>query len=437
MRTPPFFAWVSIPIFATALALGACDVGDVGDAGGGLGSGSGGLPDPGCAGPLGAPRDPSTLTACCTDSVGGAHCLPDDVIPSQLKGFLSECPNGAGACVPDPFIETGGVYTPKSCMSLEGAAGVCLSGCIPQVAQYLTLLPQDVCADDERCAPCTNPLDNTNTGACQISFSCDGGGGGGPSGGGGGPGPATCPHQGPPVIDPSTLTSCGADAHCLPDALVPPAMASKLAACPDNTSMCVPDVFIAAGGNYIPATCHSVAGAEGRCLSKVLPDVQAKATLLPQDTCGANELCAPCYDPLSGADTGACHLSCDPGPGAGPTKLPTCCTGRGTCVPASAAGSQASQLGQDSCPTATAGMDQLVCAPDVFLMPGYTPPSCDTGLLGVLFGAQFKPGVCLPDCIPAVQNFLIGKGSCQTDGDKCAPCLNPLTGQPTGACPAT
>jgi hypothetical protein len=433
MRRSLWFAVVSIPIFVFAAA--ACDVGDVGANGNGLGSGSGGLPDPGCDGPLGAPRDPSTLPACCTDTVGHAHCLPSAVIPSQLEGFVAACDSG-GSCVPDVFIETGGVYTPKACMSLSGAAGVCLSGCIPQVAQYLTLLPQDVCADDERCAPCTNPLDGTNTGACQISFTCDGGNAGG-DGGGGGPGPATCPHQGPPVIDPSTLTSCGADAHCLQDALVPPAMAAKLAACPDGQSMCVPDVFIAAGGNYVPATCKSVAGAEGRCLSKVLPDVQAKATLLPQDTCTANELCAPCYDPLSGADTGACHLSCDAGPGAGPTKLPTCCTGRGTCVPSAAAGDKASQLGQDSCPDATAGQDPLVCAPNVFLMPGYVPPSCDTGLLGALLGDKFKAGVCLPDCIPAVSNFLIGKGSCQTDGDKCAPCLNPLTGQPSGACPST
>ncbi|HTJ41783.1 MAG TPA: hypothetical protein VL463_06785 [Kofleriaceae bacterium] len=419
---------LALPIF---LFAGGCDVGDIGADGNGLGSGKG-LPDPGCDGPLGKPRDPSALPACCTDSVGGAHCLPSDVIPSQLKGFLAECPSG-GACVPDPFIETGGVYTPKACKSLSNADGVCLSGCIPQVAQYLTLLPQDVCADDERCAPCVNPLDGTTTGACQISFACGQDPNGG-DGGGGGPGPATCPHSGPPVIDPSTLTSCGADAHCLADALVPPAMAAKLAACPDNVSKCVPDVFIAAGGNYIPATCHSVAGAEGRCLSKVLPDVQAKATLLPKDTCTDNELCAPCYDPLSGMDTGACHLSCDPGPGAGPTKLPTCCDGRGTCVPSSAAGDKASQLGQDSCPDAMGGADQLICAPDVFLMPGYKPPACDTGLLGVLLGDKFKPGVCLPDCIPAVSNFLIGRGDCADKGDKCAPCLNPLTGEPSGAC---
>ncbi len=427
---------LAIPIFVCALLglLSACDVGDVGADGSGLGSG-GGLPDPGCTGPLGAPRDPSTLTACCTDSVGGAHCLPDDVIPSQLKGFIAECSGGAGACVPDPFIKTGGVYTPKACTSLSGADGVCLSGCIPQVAQYLDLLPQDVCAADERCAPCTNPLDGTDTGACKISFTCDGGDAGGSGDGGGGPGPATCPHDGPPVIDPSTLPACSAGAHCLADALVPPAMAAKLAACPDNASRCVPDEFIAAGGNYIPPTCHSVAGAEGRCLSTALPDVQKQATLIPQDTCAADHLCAPCYDPLGGTDTGACRLSCDPGPGAGPTKLPTCCSGRGTCVPTAAAGDKASQLGQDSCPTAASAGDQLVCAPDVFLMPGYTPPSCDTGLLGVLLGSKYAPGVCLPDCIPAVSSFLIGKGDCATDGDKCAPCLSPLTGAPSGACP--
>jgi hypothetical protein len=80
------------------------------------------------------------------------------------------------------------------------------------------------------------------------------------------------------------------------------------------------------------------------------------------------------------------------------------------------------------------GADQLICAPDVFLMPGYKPPACDTGLLGVLLGDKFKPGVCLPDCIPAVSNFLIGRGDCADKGDKCAPCLNPLTGEPSGAC---
>jgi hypothetical protein len=419
---------LALPIFVIAAVLAAgCTVGEVD----GTTSGGTGLPQPDCTGPLGAPRDPATLPTCCTDSVGGAHCLPDDVIPSELRGFLAACPTG-GACVPDPFIETGGVYTPASCTSLEGAPGVCLSACIPQVADYIKLLPQDVCADDERCAPCTNPLDNTDTGACQISFSCDGGSGAG--GGGGGPGPATCPHDGAPVIDPTTLPACAPGAHCLVDALVPPAMADQLAACDGGGSKCVPDELIAAGGNYIPPTCQSVAGAEGRCLSTALPQVAGQATLLPQSTCEADHLCAPCFDPLTGADTGACRISCDPGPASGPTPLPTCCTGRGTCVPAAAAGDKADQLGQDSCPDAAAGGDQLVCAPDVFLMPDYHPPVCDTGLLGDLFGPDYAPGRCLPDCLPAVSSFLIGQGSCADDGDKCAPCLDPLTGQPTGAC---
>ena len=109
----------------------------------------------------------------------------------------------------------------------------------------------------------------------------------------------------------------------------------ELADCPaPNTgSKCVPDDFIRTGGDYVPPTCSSVAGAEGRCLSKALPEVKSQATLLPRATCDADELCVPCFNPLDRSDTGACHLSCDPGPTNGPTGLPACCDGRGTCVP--------------------------------------------------------------------------------------------------------
>src|SRR5262245_28877999 len=45
--------------------------------------------------------------------------------------------------------------------------------------------------------------------------------------------PATCVYEAncPPVVDPASLTSCGADAHCVPPALVPPDYASRLAKC--------------------------------------------------------------------------------------------------------------------------------------------------------------------------------------------------------------
>ncbi len=407
-------------VIVSLVLVTACQVGDVGglaDPGGGGGDDES-YPPPACEGPFGAARDPDTLPACCADFVGGAHCLPDDAVPGVLRSRFASCAGG-GACVPDPFIATGGVYEPKTCTSLQGAEGVCLSGCIPQVQEVWGILPQAVCDDDERCVPCINPLDGQDTGACQLRYTCEGGFGGSDA----------CPHSGPDLIDPAGLTACAPDAHCLSAVLVPDEMRARLADCPGGGGdKCVPDDFIRTGGNYVPPTCASVGGVEGRCLSKALPEIDAQANLLQQGACDANELCAPCFNPLDRADTGACHLSCDPGPTAGPMGLPACCDGRGTCVPTSAAGANADRLGQDTC--TDAGM---VCAPNVFLEPGFTPATCETGLIQGLFGAQYAEGRCLPDCLPDVQNFLIGQDGC-ADGMKCAPCLKPPFGTSSGAC---
>lgn len=411
----------SLSSIALLALIAGCQVGDIGGGGGG---GDDGPAAPLCDGPLGAPRDPADLPACCEDWVGGAHCLPSDVVPTDLHDFLGACAGG-GFCVPDPFIETGGVFEPLTCTSLSGAAGVCLSGCIPQVKDYWGILPQDVCDDTERCIPCVNPLDGTETGACDIAYSCEGG----PGGGGDDPAQPVCPHEGEPLIDPASLPACEPGAHCLANALIPADLAPRLADC-DAESKCVPDEFIATGGNFIPPTCESVAGAEGRCLNKALPEVADQAALLPQSTCAETQLCVPCFSPLDQTETGACRLSCDPGPTEGPSQLPACCEGRGTCVPASAAGANADRLGEDVCPA-----DQgLVCAPNVFLQPqGYTPAVCETGFIQFLFGEAYAEGRCLPECLPDVDNFLIGQDGCE-EGMKCAPCLNPLTGEPSGAC---
>ena len=75
----------------------------------------------------------------------------------------------------------------------------------------------------------------------------------------------------------------------------------------------------------------------------------------------------------------------------------------------------------------------LAIAPDVFLDGTYQPQSCETGLIQILFGADYAEGRCLPDCLPGVDNFLIGRDGCDP-GMKCAPCLDPLTGDSSGAC---
>ncbi len=246
--------------------------------------------------------------------------------------------------------------------------------------------------------------------------------------------PPECPYQGAPPLDVSTLPECPncavGGAHCLPNALVPDEFLASLDSC-DGSSTCVPDFFIETTGLFIPPSCASVAGAEGRCLSRCIPQVAAQAELLPQDVCASHEVCVPCYDPTSGEPTGSCNLSCDPGPVEGPQTLPSCCDGQGTCVPAAAAGDQADQLGEDSCPQDGGA---LLCAPNVFVNdPNWSPPSCTTGLLQSFFGEEYGPGACLPDCLPAVDNFLIGQDDC-AEGFKCAPCLQPPFGQPSGAC---
>jgi hypothetical protein len=318
--------------------------------------------------------------------------------------------------------------------------------CVPQVAQYQSLLPQDICAADERCAPCISPLDQKPTGACDIGTTpatvtpstCDPASPSPPSGQdpapSAPPAPAApvCPHVGPPVLDPATLPACGMGAHCLSSALVPPALQSKLATCP--TGLCVPDTFIAAGGNFIPATCVSTASAEGRCLDVALPDVAAQPQL-PQSTCAAYERCVPCYNPLDGSDTSACRLSCDPGPQQPKVVFTDCCTMSnatyGKCVPTmSIPSAEQKNLGTDDCVK-----DQQLCVPTEMLKPAFKPPACTADNF---FVGKYT-GVCLSDCLKfGIQGLAISRGTCD-DLHKCAPCTNPLTGKPTGApgCPAS
>jgi hypothetical protein len=252
---------------------------------------------------------------------------------------------------------------------------------------------------------------------------------GGSPGTGGMPEPE-CPYTGPPPIDPSTLPQCpmcAGGARCVPASLVPPENLDDLADC-DANNKCVPDDLIISNGLFIPDTCDSIAGGEGRCLSECIPQVADQAALLPQSTCPQFQRCVPCYDPITAEETGSCSLSCDPGPTAPPVQLPGCCDGVGTCVPKALAGAQGDSLPQDSCPM---DANDYVCAPTVFITdPNYAPPACLTEIF--LFGGE--PGVCLPSCIvTGTGTGLLGQSTCQNN-EKCAPCNDPFSGDPTGAC---
>lgn len=248
--------------------------------------------------------------------------------------------------------------------------------------------------------------------------------------------PATCVHEGAPVLDPATLTACTTcgGGHCVPSVIVPADQAGSLASC-DADNLCVPDEFIVTGGDFLLETCESVNGSEGRCASLCLPQVAEQADKLPQGSCAATHKCAPCYDPLDGTDTGLCRLACDTGPvEPAPQPLPRCCAEIGQCVPSNLVpADQADRFGEDECPQ---DGGELICVPDVFLGGTYTPVPCETGFISFLFGDEYKPGACLPECLPDVDSApFLGQDGCPEE-NKCVPCLDPQSGENSGACDA-
>ena len=312
-----------------------------------------------------------------------------------------------------------------------------MSLCVPEVAKNASLLNRgegDVCAEDERCVPCNNPLKGGEpTGVCEIgkplpeecSDTGDSTGGGTPE--------IKCPYEGPPLVDPTTFPSCGDGARCVPENLVPADSAAQLKRC--DGGLCAPEKSIAAGGQYLPKTCKSVAGAEGRCLNVNIPAVEAQKASLPQDVCDANERCTPCFNPLDGTETGACKtVSCD-APKQPPVRFKDCCKGKGTggkCVPKEMVPASQRDKLEDKDKACEKGAE--LCVPNENLDPDFTATPC---LADNIFTGQYT-GVCISDCIDLnfIESLGTSRGNCKK-GFTCVPCER--NGKPTGApgCPGT
>ena len=128
--------------------------------------------------------------------------------------------------------------------------------------------------------------------------------------------------------------------------------------------VCAPKAFLDPTAK--PATCVAPGNVEARCLPSCLTTIKAEKANLLQVTCAADELCAPCYNPLDGTDTGACEVNGDK-PARPKTVYAGCCpypatngTNRGTCVPSVLVPTtEASILPQDSCSA------NYLCAPNI------------------------------------------------------------------------
>ena len=412
--------------------------------------------------PTGPRPEPQSLPACCK---GTGRCLEQKwLTAAEKKQLAADTCGGDAVCIPAKiYLAATGGEKPKVCKSVGETDGRCISVCVPEVSKNLDALPDDICdKGTEKCAPCVNPLTNKRTGACELGNApidlnapsmCGASSSTSSSGdttGGDDTNPTLpCPYTGPDVLNPAVFASCGAGAHCLAKSLIMnKTQAAELGPCKtkENTDgLCTPDVAIKTGGNFIAKTCTSVGNIEGRCLNKMLPKIAAQASKLPQGVCDAPDACAPCYDPQTGLDTGACTQTCDPGPKKKAPGTVTCpysgpalmdptyfasCGGSASgahCLPTNLISdpSQLAQLGD--CRTKEAGAGK--CVPDTFITSAgkAVPHSCNS-----LEGAE---GRCLNTVLPQVQAQLaqLPQSTC-ANTERCTPCYNPIDGSPTGAC---
>jgi hypothetical protein len=371
--------------------------------------------------------DPALFPRCCM--VGRARCIPRPLVGGEDGARLQAC--AGGYCVPEPIIRGGDSYRPTRCQSVGNIPGACVSVCVPQVQMSLDILPRGTCAEDERCSPCVDPRTGQPTGACEPpSSACGSDGRPVQRDAGGDAAPLTCPHVGPPVLDPSAFPACPCGGtRCLPAALVEPGQRTMLAAC--DGGFCVPEDFVRTGGRFVPPTCQPFSGqGEGRCLSNCIPMVRDQSSQLERGSCGEGQSCVPCWDPRTGMSTGACNQSCDRGPSIPPYTFGSCCGGRAKCIPNRLVPEgQRAQLEQKDCASS------FLCVPTENIDPGFRGPACSaSALLGSLLGGRPYQGVCVSTCVK--RDFFTRLGTAQGNCPSthfCAPCRHPLTGAATGA----
>ena len=363
--------------------------------------------------------DPSILKQCTGTKGTPGRCVPTSVLGSFADMIEQASCDSGQACVPDDLVKNGSSIDLKKCTAVLNAEGRCFWPVAKDINANYDLLEsatKDQCPTGLVCAPCVNPLNKQDTGLCSLGGG--GGGGGGsctapPAGDGGAPkstsaSTGTCP-QVDPILDVSSFApeDCGSNMLCVDASLVPADEGKMLKSC--SKGKCAPKKSVERGGNYVPKTCRSTGDAEGRCMNVSIPEIAAQASLLPAgDGCDADERCAPCFDPRTGDDTGACHSAPCDAPKEPKKTFASCCGSRGKCVPASAVGDGASFLEADSCTG-----DTPLCAPNELV--GVTPPKKCGIALGLF------QGICVSSCTVGQLLGSLAQGDCAA-GDMCAPC---------------
>ncbi len=193
------------------------------------------------------------------------------------------------------------------------------------------------------------------------------------------------------------------------------------------------------------ATFNGSLSLEGRCLPKCFVAGMGAAANLAQETCMTKDfVCAPCYNPIDGKDTGACSQKAGDKPvDPAPAQFKKCGALKagdpdlGLCVPEALVTDPVQKAALQMAFAGDAGIADTCASGQV------CAPTLKVNDLNACFkhcSSIAGPGACVPTfLVPPMQRSLLSgmPDVCDKATEMCAPCLNPLSmpaNQPTGAC---
>jgi hypothetical protein len=213
----------------------------------------------------------SKLIACGNDK---GHCY--DGAKTAIAN-LPTCDGGGDSCIPDKVLVANGGKLKSCTFFVGGKPGACMSTLIEDIDAHKGELQKDVCDEDERCAPCIDPRDGSDTHICDpigvYQDACKGG-----------PGTqlASCCHHQGVCISPEAAP---ADQR---DSMVPDI-------CP-RSKVCAPASLV----DGKPKQCN-VLGDPGVCIDVCFSKMLGPIQKVFRDKCSPTEVCLPC---LIGAGQG-------------------------------------------------------------------------------------------------------------------------------------
>jgi hypothetical protein len=215
-------------------------------------------------------------------------------VPADKVSFLDgeNCDLGRGLlCAPDVFLEEKD-FVPDVCASISDSEGRCLPNCIPVVAKQRFELPQSSCPEAYACVPCFDPIDGSESDACQFP---------------GDPGPSTVPITYDKCC---RTTGVGTLGTCVPSEILSTDLASALPqdVCREKDFVCVPDDMAGGLDSHLDSCVTQILQVPilGGCLPECFIEDPDLKDQLGQEECGIGELCTPCIT-LDSILPGACQ----------------------------------------------------------------------------------------------------------------------------------